>query len=64
MTYTIEEARQIIANAGYIGKVTASGLGIAIYEGDEAAPGTWMEIGRLAIQDGQVSSAALQLELM
>ncbi len=62
MKYSTQEALRVIANHGLIGRVSAQGGFIAIYEGEEHEPGTWMECGRVAIQKGQVQSAALELE--
>ncbi len=59
MTYTTEEARKIIADAGFIARVSATGLGLNVYEGDVDQPGTWMEVGRISIRDGKVSSSSL-----
>ena len=63
MEYSVEEARRIVANAGFIARVSAGGGLLVLYEGDEERPGTWMDIGRVAIQNGKVSSKALELEL-
>jgi hypothetical protein len=57
--YQIEEARRIIADAGFIGRISMSGVGLIVYEGEEDRPGTWMEIARISIRHGTVDGGAL-----
>jgi len=59
MSYTIEEARRIIADAGFIARVSPNSLGLVVYEGDVDQPGTWTEISRIAIWNERVSSGSL-----
>lgn len=63
MDTSIDEAQRIAADAGYIAKVSALGGLLVLYDGDAAAPRTWMECGRVRIQDGKVSAAALAQEI-
>lgn len=60
VTYAVDEARRIIGDAGLIGRASASGTVLVIYDGDEENPGTWMEIDRLRITAGRISSSSLQ----
>ena len=63
MRYSVDEARRIVGDAGYIGRVSASGKLLCIYDGDAEQPGTWMEFARLTITNGTVSGEALNFEL-
>jgi hypothetical protein len=59
--YDIEWARRVLADAGYIARVSAVGHVLCVYDGDVDDPGTWMECERIAIRDGKVDGAALAL---
>ena len=59
MKYSIDEARLVIADHGFIAKVSAQGGVLVVYEGEEHLPGSWMEIGRCAIKDGKVASSSI-----
>lgn len=60
MVYQVEEARRIIADHGFIGRVSAQGGMLVVYEGEEHSPGTWMEIGRLGIRNGTVMGSDIE----
>lgn len=58
-TFTTQDAQNFLRAAGYVSRVSANGLGLVVYEGQEDKPGSWMEFDRLAIQDGFISGASL-----
>ena len=59
--YEVEQARRILADHGWIARVSANGGFLNIYDGDVDRPGTWMECERIAIRDGQVDGYKLSL---
>lgn len=58
MNYKTDEARRIFADHGLIARVSAEGGILVVYEGEEHSPGTWMEISRIQIQNGEISGSA------
>lgn len=55
----VSEGRAVLANAGYIGRVSVVGGSLIAYSGDEMDPATWMECDRFVIRDGKVSATAI-----
>ncbi len=58
--YSIEEARRIFADHGYVSRRSVMGAGLVVYDGDEDRPDTWMEVGRVSIVDDEISSGAVK----
>lgn len=61
MRYSVDEAKAYFAERGLIARVSTLGAALCIYDGDESAPGTWMEIDRIHIKNGTVSRNAVAM---